>query len=66
MDITLRYNEYFVIGKGESLVKISNQRQLLRDFPEFRNELRNFVRNEKTNFTKPEDLIKLVEYLGTL
>lgn len=66
MDITLRYNEYFLIGKGETLMKVSNQRQLLRDFPEYRNELRDFIRKENTNFSNPRGLIKLVKYMGTL
>lgn len=66
MEINLRYDQYFLIGKGESLVKITNQRQLLRDFPEYRNQLREFIRREATNFSKPDDLVKLVKYLETL
>jgi hypothetical protein len=66
IDITLRYDEFFLIGKGDNLVKISNQRQLLRDFPEYRNELRDYLRKENTDFSNPEDLDKLVGFLESL
>lgn len=66
MDITLRYNEYFVIEKGGQLIRVNNQRQLLRDFPEYRNELRDFVRRENTNFSSRQDLIKMVKFMEGL
>lgn len=66
LEVTLRFNEYFLIGKGETLVKVTNQRQLLRDFPENRRELRDYLRRENTDLSKPEDLLKLVKFLETL
>ena len=66
MDITLRYNEYFLIGKDERLLKISNQRQLLRDFPEYRNQIRDFLRKKNFNFQDSDDLKKLLTFLEEL
>jgi len=66
MDITLRYNDYFVIEKSGKLISVNNQRQLLRDFPEYRNELRDFVRSENINFSNRQDLMKLVKFMENL
>lgn len=66
MDITLRYNEYFVIEKSGQLIRVNNQRQLLRDFPEYRNELRDFVRRENINFSSRQDLMKMVKFMEGL
>ena len=66
IEITLRYDEYYLIRKGENLVKINNQRQLLRDFSEYRNELRDFLRQENVDFSNPASLIRLVHFMETL
>ncbi|MBW6497421.1 MAG: hypothetical protein K0B09_03450 [Bacteroidales bacterium] len=63
MDITLRYSDYFVIEKSGQLIRLNNQRQLLRDFPEYRNELRDFIRSENINFSNQQDLVKLVNFM---
>lgn len=66
MDITLRYNEHFIIEKGGTLVRVNNARQLQRDFPEYRNELRDFLRGENINFSNRQHLVKLVKFMEDL
>jgi phage tail sheath protein FI len=66
MDITLRYNEYFTIEKDGRKIRINNARQLQRDLPEYRNELRDFLRRENINFSSRRDLVKLVKFMEGL
>ncbi|MEE4177466.1 MAG: hypothetical protein V2I46_08150 [Bacteroides sp.] len=66
IEITLRYNEKFMIGKDKTLVEVKNQRQLLRDFPEFRKELRDFIQKKNTDFSNPSHLTELVMFLEQL
>lgn len=66
MEISLRYNESFAIFKGDQLVRLNNARQLQRDFPEYRNELRDFLRRENINFSNRFDLMKLLMFMNNL
>ncbi len=63
LEITLRYNEYFVLEKGNQLIRLTNARQLQRDFPEYSHGLRDFMRHENINLSNRNDLLKLVKFL---
>jgi len=66
MEVTLRYTESFFIEKNGHLGPVGNRRQFLREFSNFRTELRSYIRQHDINFDKPGDLIRLVEYLEHL
>lgn len=66
MEVTLRYTESFFIEKNGHLGPVGNRRQFLREFSDFRTELRSYIRQHDIDFDKPGDLIRLVEYLEHL
>ncbi len=66
LEITLRYNKNFVFEKNGEKTKINNRRQLLRKFPDYGSELRNFVRQNNIDFDDKQDMIKLAGYIESL
>ena len=66
LEIILRYQEFFFFEKDGTLLRVNNARQLQRDFPEHRNELRDFMRSESINFSNRQDLLKLGKFMEGL
>ena len=66
LEISLRMQSYFVIvHEGES-VTISNRRQLLRQFPQWRDALRRYTDDHDVDYSSREDLIGLVAFMNSL
>ncbi len=54
----------FWVGMGNTILKFSNEPQLLKIFPEYKRSLRNFIRNNSLNARLREDVVKIGNYLN--
>jgi len=52
--------EYVI--KKDKFYKISNANQVVKYFPEKKEAIREFVKKNKTNFKKTEDMKRLIEF----
>lgn len=66
MDVNVRYQNHFVIRRNAEFHRAGNRRQLLGIFPEYRQELRNYLREHEVSFSNPEDMKALVDYISSL
>ncbi len=66
LDITLRYNEYFIFEKNGEKTRINNRRQASRKYSDHRSEIRTFTRQNNIDFDDKEDMLKLAEYIESL
>ncbi len=66
LDITIRYNNYFVFEKNGELNRINNRRQLLRVFSDHRSDIRTFIRQNNVDFDNIDDMLNLAKYIETL
>lgn len=54
-------NEYWFYQQGK-LIKCRNERQLLKQFPQYRDQIREFIKQENINFKNPADAIRLINH----
>ena len=66
LEITIRYNDYFVFEKNGELNRINNRRQLLRMFSDHSSDIRTFIRQNDIDFDNKGDMVKLAKYIETL
>ena len=51
------------VGKKGKFFKIKNEQQLNKLFPDKKEVIRNWVKNNKTNFSSNEDVALLIEQI---
>ncbi len=67
LHVTIQRNLFFsIVHEANKPVRIHNRRALQREFPEFRSEIRTFLRQNNTDFDQEEDMIELTRFLGSL
>ncbi len=64
--ITLRRQEQFHILKKGVPIAVNSRRTLLREFDDYRSELRSFLRQHDIDFDNTDDMILLATFLGSL
>ncbi len=52
----------FMIKQNSRFYKVANSNQLIKYFPEKKEAIKEFVKKNKTNFKKSEDMKKLIEF----
>lgn len=57
--------EYWIKSDKE-LIKVTNVKQVQKAFPGKGNEINDFARKNKINFSKQQDVVKLVEYCNSI
>ena len=62
-DFELTYQKKFFLQKGKMLLKANSQREVINIYPEKEDKIRNFVRENKTNFNQVEDVVALLAAL---
>lgn len=58
-------NEYWFYVKGK-LVKCRNEKNLMKQFPNNKEQLRDFIKREKIRFKNPTDAIRLINFALSL
>ena len=66
MDVNVRYQGQFMIRRGSEFHRAGNRRQLQGIFPEYRQELRNYLRDHDLSFSDPEEMKALVDFINSL
>lgn len=66
MMVSVERKPTFGVLVDDKFVQIANRRQLLRQFPEHRSQLRRFMADENIDLVNTADLSRLVDYLSTL
>ena len=67
LHVTVRRIVYFsLLTENGDPVRINSRRSLQREFPEFRLEIRTFLRQNNTDFDQEQDMIELTRFLGSL
>lgn len=64
--LIIRPEDEFLVEKGEVISMFHTEKQYVALFPEIRDELKSFIKENKTHFDKEGDLVKLVRYCNTL
>jgi len=59
-------DDMFLTMKPGEPVKFSGKKELLELFPEYKAKLEEFIKQNKTRFNKPEEVIRVMEFLYTL
>lgn len=54
-------NEYWFSKKGE-LVKFKNEKNLIKHFPGYRDEIKSYIKENKVDFKKVNDVLALLNY----
>jgi hypothetical protein len=62
-DYTVKSDQIFWINKDGNLQNYSTERQFLKLFPDKAAELKEFIKKQRIKFDRPEDQVRLVEYL---
>jgi hypothetical protein len=52
----------FMIKQNSKIYKVSNSNQVIKYFPEKKEAIKEFVKKNKTNFKKSEDMKKLIDF----
>jgi hypothetical protein len=52
----------FLLQKGSELVKIYNIKQVIKVFPEKGSQIKEYSKNNKTDFKKQNDVISLIAF----
>ncbi len=67
LHVSVRRVVYFsLMSTDGNPVRINNRRSLQREFPEFRSDIRSFLRQNNTDFDQEQDMIELTRFLGSL
>lgn len=66
MEIVITRRPVLVIETDDGYLAFTTRRQLTRVFPDYRREIRNFVRSNSISFDEREDLIKLGRFVTEL
>ena len=59
----LTYQKQFFLQKGKLLLKAGSQQDIINAYPDKKEAIRSFVKNNKTNFYQEEDLVALLAAL---
>ncbi|WP_455672105.1 hypothetical protein [Phocaeicola sp.] len=54
-------NEYYLFKKGKPAI-VKNEKTLLKSFPENKDAIKGYIKEQKVSFSKVDDIIKLLEY----
>ncbi len=65
-NVTVTPASVFWVSKGGQMEDFSTSRQFLKIFPDKESLLKNFIKKERINFKRREDIIKLGQYCNTL
>lgn len=57
---------YYLKFNQDVALKITNKKRLLEVMPDYRNEIKSFMKSEKISLRKPKDIKQLVSYYNTL
>lgn len=66
MRITLRRQEQYHILKNGKPIAVNSRRTLLREFDEYRTQLRDYLRRNDVDFDSREDMARLAGFIGSL
>ncbi|MFI5131620.1 MAG: hypothetical protein ACHQFX_16580, partial [Chitinophagales bacterium] len=64
--ITMEIDSVFYIKDGVSSFKVVNKKNLLDIYPKNEKDLKNYLKENKVNFSSEEDLRKLILYFKTI
>jgi hypothetical protein len=65
-NVTLKRESVYWIKKNGKLKSFTNHKQLLNLFPEFKDELKNFVKQYELDIHSREDIIRIAEFCNSL
>ena len=65
-NIAVKYETQYRLQTGDQVLDFSTSKHLLKIIPDFKSELRQYIKREKTEFTNPEEVVKLIEYYSSL
>jgi hypothetical protein len=66
MDVNVRYQSQFLIRHGQEFHRAGSRRQLQGIFPEYRQQLRAYLRDHDLSFSDPEDMKALTDFINSL
>lgn len=65
-NMEVRPASVYWIRKNGAYEKFANEKQFLKIFPDQQEKLKTFIKQDKINFKKHEDLIRLVKYCNSI
>ncbi|MDR2293232.1 MAG: hypothetical protein LBE11_07145 [Prevotellaceae bacterium] len=65
-DLTFNIIDEFLLERNKKFNKISGVKSFIKIFPQYKDEINQFVESNKTNFKNEKDLIKLTNYCTQL
>lgn len=65
-ELNIKYDRIYWLKSGEKWQSFSSRRQLLKIFPDRKNLIRKYIRNNKVDFSDSQDVIKLIGNILTV
>jgi hypothetical protein len=59
-------SKYFIQEKDQTFKEFKTKKSFLQLFPENKNALESFIKQEKIDFKRDEDLVRLIDYLSEI
>jgi hypothetical protein len=66
MEVNVRYQGQFLLRVSSGFQRVGNRRQLQNAFPEYRQEIRDYLRDHSLSFTDGEQMKALVDFINQL
>jgi uncharacterized protein YdhG (YjbR/CyaY superfamily) len=63
---TVKSSLVYWIRKGNDMLSFSNQKQYLNLFPEKADDIKSYIRQFRLKFSDKDDLVKIVNYSGSI
>jgi hypothetical protein len=64
--LIIKQSEEFLIGKGGTISPYRTEKQLLAILPEYKSDLKSYIRQNRISLVEEADMIKLVKYCNSL
>ena len=65
-DVDLSPASVYWVSQGDHLEKFTSEKQFLKIFPDYKEQLKQFFKDENINVRKREDVIKLGNFCNTI
>ena len=65
-DLTFKVSDEFYVRKGAKMSKITSKSAIIKAFPEYKNEINEYLKKKDVDLKNEQDLIKLVRYFNQL
>jgi hypothetical protein len=65
-NIAVKYETVYRLKTDDQVLDFASSKQLLKIIPDFKSELRQYIKKEKTEFNNPEEVVKLIQFYSSL